>query len=142
MPELKFKLEFKVTKKRASGSEEIFPGKRLKTVDCQAAHADVRGEMVLTNPVILARIFSSLPPPDLKTAALVSRTWRAVLEIPMFWTWATFRLGRHSFTERRRSRRLRQVGGVLGELDLTAGQLKSLLLLVADCRLRKLNNSD
>lgn len=87
--------------------------------------------MVLTNPVILARIFSSLPPADLKTAALVSRTWHAVLEIPMFWTWTTVRLSRENFTERRRSRRLRQVGGVLTELDLSARQLSCLLRPVA-----------
>ena len=57
----------------------------------------------------------------------MSRAWRAVLEVPRCWAWATVRLGRENFRERRGSPRLRQVGGVLAQLDLTARQLTSLL---------------
>ena len=86
--------------------------------------------MVLSNPVILGRIFSCLAPADLKTAALVSRKWRAGVEISRFWAWANVRLGRENFSERRRSPRLCHVGGVLSELDLTTRQLRILLRLV------------
>ena len=50
-----------------------------------------------------------------------------MLEVPRCWAWATVRLGRENFRERRSSPRLRQVGGVLAQLDLTAQQLTSLL---------------
>ena len=101
-----------------------------QTRPVQTDEVERREEMVVTNPVILALIFSRLPPADLKTAALVCRTWSSVLEIPRFWAWASVRLGRENFSERRRSARLRHVGGVLTELDLTARQLRSLLRLV------------
>ena len=90
-----------------------------QTRPVQTEEVERREEMVVTNPVILALIFSRLPPADLKTAALVCRTWSSVLELPRFWAWASVRLGRGNFSERRRSPRLRHVGGVLTELDLT-----------------------
>ena len=92
-----------VTKKRVQSSvslqNDIPPGKKLKTIvaahtKTQTAAQSEQEEMVVSNPVILARIFSCLPPPDLKTAALVCRSWRAVLELPGFWAWARLRLGR------------------------------------------------
>ena len=130
-----------VTKKRVQSSvslkTDIPPGKKLKTIvaadtKTQTTAQSDQEEMVVSNPVILARIFSSLSPPDPKTAALVCRTWRTVLELPVFWAWARVRLGRLNFSERRLSWRLRHVGGVLSELDLTSRQLRSLLGLVAD----------
>ena len=47
---------------------------------------------VLNNPDILEEIFSHLPPEDIKTVALVSKTWREVVEKPRYWTWAVVNL--------------------------------------------------
>ena len=65
---------------------------------------------------------------------MIHRSWWAVLELPRFWTWASVRLGRENFSARRRSPRLRHVGGVLCELDLTARQLSSVIMLVVKRR--------
>ena len=56
-------------------------------------------ELLPNNPVILERIFSHLDPSDIKTAALVCRTWNNVLESPKYWTWATASLGRRNFRQ-------------------------------------------
>ena len=46
---------------------------------------------VTRNPVILEQIFSHLPPSDIKTVALVDRTWNSVVEQPRYWTWVNSR---------------------------------------------------
>ena len=43
-------------------------------------------EVMSSNHVILGTVFSHLSPRDIKTAALVSRTWRTVTETPRYWT--------------------------------------------------------
>ena len=65
-----------------------------------------------SNPLVLQGIFRHLPPSDIKTAALVCRTWSSVVETPQFWTWATVTLDRSNFRQRFYSKRFRIVGGV------------------------------
>ena len=126
-----------VTRKRETDSDshqaETPPGKKAKIIVAEE-EVETRGQQVLNNPLILGRIFLCLLPADVKTATLVCRSWWAVLELPRFWTWASVRLGRKNFSARRQSPRLRHVGGVLCELDLTARQLSSVIRLVVERR--------
>ena len=44
-------------------------------------------EMIMSsNPVILETVFRHLSPSDIKTASLVSKTWRRILNRPRFWS--------------------------------------------------------
>ena len=43
-------------------------------------------KVMSSNTVILETVFSHLSSRDIKTAALVSRTWRMVVETPRYWT--------------------------------------------------------
>ena len=60
---------------------------------------------------------------DIKTACLVSTTWRAVLELPKFWTWATARLTDLDFEEKFYSRRFRNLSHVIFECKSEEHQL-------------------
>jgi len=80
-------------------------------------------EKISSSPVILSRIFLHLAPCDIKTACLVSTTWRAVLELPKFWTWATARLTDLDFEEKSYSRRFRNLSHVIFECKSEEHQL-------------------
>merc|ERR1712200_105206 len=52
---------------------------------------------ITRNPVILEQIFSHLPPSDIKTVALVNRTWNSVVEQPRYWNWVKASLKKTNF---------------------------------------------
>ena len=93
-------------------------------------------EQISGNPVILAQIFRHLAPSDLKSAALVSRTWRSLVEQPRYWRWAETRITRADFGQKFRSRRLRNIGSV--RTDLSEVQIRKLFLSLSDWRLSSL----
>ena len=95
----------------------------------------LRGQISL-NPVILSQIFRHLAPADLKSAALVCRTWRRLVERPAYWGWAETRLTRADFTKKFRSPRLRNIGAV--RTDLSEAQMRKLLGSLPHWRLRRL----
>ena len=62
-------------------------GKKIKMTEEE--EVEVPGlvtNVMSSNTVILETVFSHLSPRDIKTAALVSRTWRMVVDTPKFWT--------------------------------------------------------
>ena len=99
------------------------------------ASQDLR-EQISRNPVILAQIFRHLAPSDLKSAALVSRTWWRLVEQARYWSWAETRLTRADFAQKFRSPRLRNIGSV--RTDLSLAQMRKLLLSLPEWRLRRL----
>ena len=72
----------KIVHKRKASSVESACKKIKRTVGIPGLVTEVMS----SNTVILERVFSHLSPNDTKTAVLVSRTWRMVLETPKFWT--------------------------------------------------------
>ena len=54
---------------------------------------------ITRNPVILEQLFGHLPPSDIKTVALVNRTWNYVVEQPRYWTWVEASLYETNFDE-------------------------------------------
>ena len=66
----------------------------------------------LTNPLILEMIFSKLSPADIKTAALVSRTWSSVAGAAKFWTWVRVTLTKENFSEIFFSSRFQSISNV------------------------------
>ena len=93
-------------------------------------------KQISLNPVILAQIFRHLAPSDLKSAALVCRSWWSLVEQPRYWSWAETRLTRADFAKKFRSRRLRNIGSV--RTDLSEVQMRKLLLSLSDWRMRRL----
>ena len=86
-----------VSKRRAFSEEDEPACKKTKMTEEIPLHVT---EMMSSNPVILENVFSHLSPRDIKTAALVCRTWRQVVEIPRYWTWAKVRINSSNFQER------------------------------------------
>ena len=84
----------------------------------------------LNSPDLLEIVFSNLAPVDIKSAALVSRTWNSVIETAKFWSWAQVTLTSENFSEIFPSYRFRSVSSVTLSLSfhdkLSDGQLKEL----------------
>ena len=82
----------------------------------------------LNSPDLLEIVFSNLAPVDIKSAALVSRTWNSVIEAAKFWSWAQVTLTRENFSEIFPSYRFRSVSNVTLSFHdkLSDGQLKEL----------------
>ena len=83
-------------RKASSAEEEEPPCKKTNLTEDIPSH--VKEQM--SNHLILETLFSHLSPRDMKTAALVCRTWRQVVETPRYWTWATVRINKDNFQER------------------------------------------
>ena len=86
----------KIVHERKASSVESASEKIKRTVEIPGLVTEVMS----SNTVILETVFSHLSPRDIKTVALVSRTWRMVVETPRYWTWATVRINRDNFQER------------------------------------------
>ena len=82
----------------------------------------------LNSPDLLEIVFSNLAPVDIKSAALVSRTWNSVIETAKFWSWAQVTLTSENFSEIFPSYRFRSVSNVTLSFHdkLSDGQLKEL----------------
>ena len=82
----------------------------------------------LNSPDLLEIVFSNLAPVDIKSAALVSRTWNSVIEAAKFWSWAQVTLTSENFSEIFPSYRFRSVSNVTLSFHdkLSDGQLKEL----------------
>ena len=82
----------------------------------------------LNSPDLLEIVFSNLAPVDIKSAALVSRTWNSVIEAAKFWSWAQVTLTSENFSEIFPSYRFRSVSSVTLSFHdkLSDGQLKEL----------------
>lgn len=61
------------------------------------AKANVNSNYILP-PEILEKIFSLLPPLDLKTVMLVCKFWKQAGEVPWLWSWACFCLNGESLS--------------------------------------------
>ena len=84
---------------------------------------------VLATPELLERILSFLGPADLLSSGLlVCRQWRAVVEVPAFWSWTRVRLDRNNFQDILASPRFRLISGCwLSYPLLTSQQITHLL---------------
>ena len=100
-----------VTKSKASTAEESACKKTKMTEDIPGLVT----EMMSSNPVILEAVFSHLSPSDIKTAALVSRTWRMVVETPRFWTKLRLRVDDENLSEVMQSRIIQ----LMSEIQIT-----------------------
>ena len=65
-----------------------------------------------SNTVILETVFSHLSPRDIKTAALVSRTWRRVTETPRYWTKMRLNVHKENISKVLTSRIIKLVSGI------------------------------
>ena len=96
----------------------------------------------LTNPLILEMIFSMLSPADIKTAALVSRTWNSVAGAAKFWTWVRVTLTKENFSEIFFSSRFQSISNVdfkRREGGLSDSQLETFFSDLHHSALKKVN---
>ena len=99
-------------------------------------------ESVLTNPLVLERVFHHLPPADIKNSYLVSRYypplcssyrqrlapryWRQLLDVPRYWGWAVVRVTSQRSEVILQSEILARVSNVMVE-SLPPAQLQAVL---------------
>ena len=86
-------------------------------------------EMIMSsNPVILETVFRHLSPSDIKTASLVSKTWRRILNRPRFWSKMKLRVcnrsGRTFQVKVMKSRIIQLVS----EIEVSVGRVNSNLI--------------
>ena len=91
-------------------------------------------EVMSSNHVILGTVFSHLSPRDIKTAALVSRTWRTVTETPRYWTKMRLNVHKENISQVLKSRVIQLVSGIkfesLGQNEKTVRILDQFLSAV------------
>ena len=103
---------------------------------------------IVENPVvklpheIMAMVFRYLPTEDIKSVALVSRTWKAVTQHHKFWTNVLMKISRYDIEEKLQSERLGVIGRVQLVEDLTADELESVLVRLEDFKQRNPNPPD
>ena len=84
-------------------------------------------EQVFNNRDTMEVILSYLAPADMKAVALVSRSWRDVVEQARYWTWARTVLTTGNFEEMLSSQRFRNIPSV--KLRLTDPEMKEDLFM-------------
>ena len=91
-------------------------------------------EVMSSNHMILGTVFSHLSPRDIKTAALVSRTWRTVTETPRYWTKMRLNVHKENISQVLKSRVIQLVSGIkfesLGQNEKTVRILDQFLSAV------------
>ena len=125
--------------------ETEVPQKKMKVENLkkktEVCHKEVTAEMS-SNPVILETVFSHLSPSDIKRAALVSRTWRMVVEKPRFWTKLRLTVTNNNISEVMQSRSIRLVSGIefndLRQNKKTFEMIEELFRAIAICENFKL----
>ena len=76
---------------------------------------------VWSNPMLMEEILRHLDPRDIKTVALVCRSWRHAVERPRFWAWATVYLDNNFFMESEDfGRRLKNISRARINLPITS----------------------
>jgi len=89
------------------------------------------------NPIIMTQVFHHLAPQDIKSVALVSRSWRRLVEKPRFWRWAHTRISGRDFSKKYKSPRIRNIGSV--QLDVSEVKIKKFFSSLENFRLGKLD---
>ena len=92
---------------------------------------------IASSPVIMCGVFRHLAPADKRSAALVCRRWRTLLEQSCYWTWAETRMSRRDFAQKFKSPRVRNIGSV--RLDVSEVQIRKFFSSVQDFRMTKLD---
>ena len=91
-------------------------------MDPPPTHPTAMTHHIFLNHDTLEVILDHLAPADIKSAALVCRTWRTVVEKPRYWSWTKARLRSLSFREIFNSERFRNIGHV--QFDLSDPEMK------------------
>ena len=88
---------------------------------------------------IMSKVFSYLPTRDIKTVALVSRTWKSLTNHSKFWTKAVLNISLDNIEETLQSDRLGVIGQVRLVGDLTVQQLQHVLVRLEDIKKKSSN---
>jgi len=96
---------------------------------------------ITRNPVILEQIFNHLPPSDIKTVALVNRTWNSVVEQPRYWTWLEADIDVTNFNQIFISRKFGWISSLRVGF-LSSGQIRAILDHIVESKDMKLKKLD